>query len=144
MAVTASLYGKFLQHLLKGDIDADTQTFKVMLTTSTYVPNIDTHEFRSSVTNEVTGTGYTAGGKTLTGVTTSYDATGNRGLLDAADVVWTTATFTVRYAVIYVSIGTAATDILVGWIDFGADQSPSSSDFTIVWNSAGIAAITAA
>lgn len=46
-------------------IDWLSDTIKCMLCTSTYTPNLDTHIYKSSVTNEITGTGYTAGGATL-------------------------------------------------------------------------------
>jgi hypothetical protein len=56
MAVTALVYGGFLQSLANKEIDLDTDVLKVMLCTSTYTPNQDTHKYKSSVTNEVTGT----------------------------------------------------------------------------------------
>ena len=46
-------------------IDLLSDTIKCMLCTSTYTPNLDTHKYKSDVTNEITGTGYTAGGATL-------------------------------------------------------------------------------
>jgi hypothetical protein len=138
MAVTAKVYGNFPKHLFKGDVDTDTATFKVMLCTSTYTPNQDTHEFKSSVTNEITGTGYTAGGVALASVAVAYDAASNTLSFDAADSVWTTATFTARYAVVYLSTGVDATSILVCYIDFGADLSPSAGNFTLQWNTGGI------
>jgi hypothetical protein len=138
MAVTAKVYGNFPKHLFKGDVDTDTATFKVMLCTSTYTPNQDTHEFKSSVTNEITGTGYTAGGVALASVAVAYDAASNTLSFDAADSVWTTATFTARYAVVYLSTGVDATSILVCYIDFGADLSPNAGNFTLQWNTGGI------
>ena len=56
------IYNSAIDDMAKGAIDFDTDTFKVMLVTSTYVANKDTHTKRSDVTNEVSGTGYTAGG----------------------------------------------------------------------------------
>lgn len=138
MAATAKVYGNFPMHLFKGDVDTDTATFKVMLCTSTYTPNQDTHEFKSSVTNEITGTGYTAGGATLGSLALTYDSATNTIKFDAADTVWAGASFTARYAVIYVSTGTDATSVLVMYVDFGADQSPSAGAFTLQWNSGGI------
>ena len=59
------IYNSFKRDIMNGSIDLDTDTIKVMLVTSTYTPNQDTHTKRSDVTNEVSGTGYTAGGATL-------------------------------------------------------------------------------
>ena len=62
MAVTAAWYGKAMLSILNKEVDLDTDTLKVMLCTSTYTPNQDTHQYKSDVTNEVSGTGYTATG----------------------------------------------------------------------------------
>jgi hypothetical protein len=85
MAVTALVYGGFLQSLANKEIDLDTDVLKVMLCTSTYTPNQDTHRYKSSVTNEVTGTGYTATGAALGSVVVSYTGATNVLMLDAAD-----------------------------------------------------------
>ena len=116
-----------------------------MLTTSTYVPNQDTHDYKDDVTNEVTGTGYTATGEALTSKTVTYTAATNKHVLDAADVTWAASTITARIAVIYDS--TPATDPtrpLMSYQDFISDQSSSGGDFTIQWNAAGIIEITVA
>lgn len=145
MAVTALVYGKFLSSLANKEVDLDTDTLKIMLCTSTYTPNQDTHQYKSSVTNEVTGTGYTATGATLGSVAVSYTAGTNVFMLDAADAVWTTATITARYAVIYdASPATDATRPLICYIDFGADVTATAGDFTIQFDAAGIVTITAA
>jgi len=125
-------------NILNGGLDFDTNTFKVMLVTSSYTPNQDTHEDRADVTNEVTGTGYSSGGATLASVTVTQDNTDNEGVVDAADVTWSSSTITARGAVLYKSTGTAANDTLVCYLDFSTDQSSSSGDFTIQWGSEGI------
>ena len=118
--------------LAQGSIDLDTDTFKIMLTTSTYVPNQDTHVFRSDVTNEVVGTGYTAGGATLTGVSVTYDAASNQMRLSWTDPTWPTSTITARTAVIYKSRGGAATaDELLAYATNDADVSSSGATFTV-------------
>jgi hypothetical protein len=145
MAVTAKLYGLALKSMAEGKMVLDSDTLKVMLCSSSYTPAQDTHQFKSDVTNEITGTGYTAGGDTLTSVTLTYTAGTNVLALDAADVVWSGSTITARYAVIYDSTpATDATRPLIAYVDFGADQSDSSGTFTITWDAAGIATITAA
>lgn len=142
MAVTAYWYGLAFSSAFNKEIDLDTDTINVMLTTSTYVPNQDTHQYKSSVTNEVTGTGYTASGKTLASKVVAYTAATNVWNFDAADVTWTTATITARYAVIHESTGTASTSALLAYVDFGGDQSSAGGDFQIVWASSGILAVT--
>lgn len=144
MAVTSFVYGGFLQSLANKEIDLDSDTLKVMLCTSTYAPNQDTHRYKSSVTNEVTGTGYTATGATLTSVAVTYTAGTNTLMLDAADTSWASSTITARYAVVYDSTpATDATRPLICYIDFGADVSSSAAAFTITWDAAGIVTITA-
>lgn len=139
MAVTAKVYGGFLLSLANKEIDLDTDSLKVMLCTSTYTPNQDTHRYKSDITNEVTGTGYTATGATLTSVTATYDAGTNTFKLDAADTSWTTSTITARYAVIYDSSPASdATRPLICYVDFDADIISSAGTFQITWDAAGI------
>lgn len=145
MAVTALVYGPFLTSLGNKEVDLDTDTLKVMLCNSTYTPNQDTHQYKSSVTNEVSSAGYTAGGATLTSVTVTYTAGTNTYMLDAADSSWTGVTFSARYAIVYDSTpATDATRPLICYIDFGADISPSAGPFSITWNASGIVTFVAA
>lgn len=145
MAVTAKMYGLFLKSLANKEVDLDSDSLKVMLCTSAYTPNQDTHQYKSSVTNEVTGTGYTAGGATLGSVTVVYDAPSNTLTLDAADASWPTSTLTARYAVVYDSTpATDATRPLIAYVDFGADVSSTAATFTLAWDAAGIVTLTAA
>jgi hypothetical protein len=79
MAQTIELYGKALANLLGGETAGETfavdflsDTIKCSLHTSSYVPNLDTHELQTDLTNEVSGTGYTTGGATLGTKTITY------------------------------------------------------------------------
>jgi len=142
MAVTTKAYGAFPDHLAQKRIDLDSDTLKIALVTSGYTPNTDTHDFFNDVTNEASGTGYTAGGATLASVTWTYDSASDTWKLDAADPSWASSTITARYAVIYDSTpGTAATNPLICLIDFGADVSSSAAAFSITFNAAGILTI---
>lgn len=144
MAITAKLYGKFLQTLGNKEIDLDSDTLKVMLCTNAYVPDQDVHDYKNDVTNEVVGTGYTAGGISLTGVTWTYDAATNTMKLDATDISWPGSTITARYAVVYDGTpGTDATRPVIGYVDFGADVSTTNGTFSITWSASGIVTITA-
>ncbi len=144
MAVTGFLYSNFPHLLLEDGLAGSilTQTIKVALTTSTYTPNQATHDYFDDITNEITGTGYTAGGATL-GTKTMTVAT-TVSTFDAADTSWTTSTLTARYAIIYYASGTAATSLLIGYLDFGADKSSSAGTFQITWAATGIFTITCA
>lgn len=145
MAVTAKWYGVPIQNLVNGTRlwDWDTDTIKCMLCNSSYAPNQDTHQTRADVSNEVSGAGYTAGGTALTTKVVSYDTASNEVRLDADDATWAAATFTARYGVVYKDTGTPATSPLIGYIDFGADQSVSGATFTIQWDPTGVLKITA-
>jgi hypothetical protein len=132
------IYNGFKKNIANGGINLASDTIKVALVTSAYTPDQDAHEFFSSVTNEVTGSGYTAGGATLASKTVTQDNTGNAGVFDAADVTWASSTITARAAIVYKSTGTASTSALIAYIDFGADKSSSSGDFVITWGSSGI------
>jgi len=142
MAVSAKLYGTVLAALASASINWGSDTIKVALTTSSYTPDQDAHDYFSDITNEVTGTGYTAGGATVASKTNAYTSGTNTIALDAADVTWSSSTITARYAVVYKDTGTASTSPLIGYVDFGADQSSSAGPFTITWDAAGIATFT--
>lgn len=145
MAVTAKMYGLFPKSLGNKEIDLDTDTLKVMLCTSSYTPNQDTHQYKSDITNEITGTGYTATGATLGSVVVAYNTGTNVYNLDAADTSWSTSTITARYAVVYdASPASDATRPLICYVDFGADVSTTAATFQIVWDSAGIVSFTVA
>lgn len=74
MAVTGYFYASAFTKTWNKEADLDTDTLKAMLCTSAYTPNRATHAYKSDVTNEITGTGYTAGGATLTTPTIAYVA----------------------------------------------------------------------
>jgi hypothetical protein len=145
--MASKLYGNFLLKALNKEVDWDSDTIKVALLTSSYTPDQDAHDYFNDVSSaEVTGaTGYTAGGATLASKTITYDSGTNVLVLDAADTTWASSTITARYAVVYdASGGNAASNALIGYVDFGSDQSSSNGNFTITWDSTGIVRITVA
>jgi hypothetical protein len=143
VAVTAKMYGLCLSSLWNKEIDWNTDTSRVMLCTSAYVPNQDTHRYKSDVTNEITGAGYTASGVGLTDVSAVYNTSTNTLTLDADDAQWTSATFTARYAVVYDSSPAGdSTRPLLGYVDFGADVSVVAGAFTVAWDPTGIFTFT--
>jgi hypothetical protein len=145
MSITAKVYGLAQQSLANKEIDFDTDTIMVMLCTSTYTPNQDTHRYKSDITNEVTGTGYTATGQALTSKTVTYDAPSNTLTLSTANPSWAASTITARYAVFYdASPATDATRPLILYWDFGADVSSSSGTFTLTINASGLLTLATA
>jgi len=109
-------------------------TVKVMLTSSTYTPSASSDTWKSSVTNEVTGGGYTAGGAT---VTTSTSNSGGTLSVTGNSVTWVINAggfSNARYAVIYKDTGNAATSPLIGYIDLGANQSNVTGSLILNWN----------
>jgi hypothetical protein len=144
--MASKLYGNFVVKSFNKEIDWDSDTIKVALLTNAYTPNQDLHDnFDDVVANQVTGTGYTSGGITLANKTNTYNAATNVIVLDADDVTWASSTITARYAVIYnATPATDATRPLIGYVDFGSDQSSSNGNFTITWDSTGIVRVTVA
>lgn len=141
MAVTTKWYGLGLKSLQMGNIAwkaSGGDTIKVALCTSSYTPNQDTHDFFDDIDNEVEGTGYTAGGATLTLSDPTYTADGNISAIDAADVEWTGSSITARYAIIYKSTGTAGTSPLIAYMDFGEDKTSVTGTFKLQWDANGI------
>jgi hypothetical protein len=139
--VTGSIFGLWNQKQLDGSsaIVWSSGTIKVALTTATYSPNQDTHDFFDDVTNEITGTGYTAGGATLGTKTSTYDTATDQIRLGAANTTWPSSTITARRAVIWNdTAGAASTDPVMGWVDFGADFSTTAGTFQITWDTTGI------
>lgn len=125
------IYNSFADDLCKGNVNPNSDTFYAMLVTSSYTPNKDTHTKRSDVTNEVTGTGYTAGGKAVT-VTLTKDTANDREDLDFTDLTWTSSTITAAAAVIYKRRGGASSaDELVCYLDFGGNVSTTGGTFTL-------------
>jgi hypothetical protein len=132
------IYNSFKKRLMQKDIDLANDTIKVMLVTSGYTPDADAHEFKSDVTNEASGTGYTAGGAALANKAVTQDDTDDEGVFDADDTVWAASEITARGAVIYKDTGVATTSPLIYYIDFGSDKTTYGTDFKIQWNAEGI------
>lgn len=135
---SATLYNSAKKKLIDGSIDLDTDTIKAALVSSSYAPNIDTHDFFDDISGEISASGYTAGGAALANKSITVDTSDDRAYLDADDTAWNAgATFTVRYVILYKSTGTAGTSPLIGYIDFGTDRvALSGEQFYIQWPAA--------
>jgi hypothetical protein len=131
--VSDVLYLSAVRHAMRGNLDFDTDTFYAMLLTDAYTP-VKTDEFRSSVTSaEVTGTGYTAGGKAITVSVGAVDTGTDSCDITLGPVEWTGLTVAAfRSMVVYKRRGgTAAADELVFCRDYGSDASVTSGTLTL-------------
>ena len=143
MAITTAMCTSFKSELLQGihnfhngsgggttTTTGTGNTFKIALNTSSATLSASTTAY--ATTNEVsaTGTNYTAGGNTLTNVTPS--SSGTTALTDFADTTWSSSSITARGCLIYNSSTTAGTaNRAVAILDFGADKTSTSGDFTV-------------
>ena len=128
MAITQSVANSFKTQVLTAthNFTATTgNTFKIALFTNSATLSKSTTVY-DSTDNEVTGTGYTAGGNTLTSVTPALST--DTACCDFSDSSWTTATITARAALIYNS---SASDKAVVVLDFGGDKTSTAGTFTI-------------
>lgn len=141
MAV-AKMYGNFIAKALNKEIDWDSDEIKVALFTEIFTPNQDTQEYFDDLSGEVpNGDGYTTGGVTLTAKTITYNPADNTVTIDADDVVWTDASISARYAVIYDNTPTTNKP-LIAYIDFGNTMSSTNANFSLVFADDGIAKFT--
>jgi hypothetical protein len=127
MAITQAMCTSFKQELMTATHDftnSTGDTFKVALYTSSATLSSGTTAYTTS--NEVVGSGYTAGGNTLTSVTPT--TSGTTAFVDFADTTWSSATITARGALIYNS---SKSDKAVVVLDFGADKTSTTGDFVI-------------
>jgi hypothetical protein len=125
------IYNSCIDDTARGNIDFDSNTFKAMLVTSSYVPNKDTHVKRNNVTDEASGTGYSAGGVTSV-ATVTKDTANDRVTIQFGAVSWATSTITARGCVYYKSRGGSnSLDELVAYNDFGSDVSSSGGTFAV-------------
>lgn len=115
------VYNSMVDLMAKGTIAFGSDSFKVLLVDSTYVPDKAAHTRRSDVTGEVNGIGYTAGGVAAS-VTVSTDVVADRTDIGLGGANWPAATVTAAGAVYYDSRGGAPEDDeVVAYIDFNGD-----------------------
>mgnify|MGYP003652654859 FL=1 len=128
MAITQTLTDTFLQDCLDGaqNLGDGGDTLKIALYTSSATLGATTSAY--SATNEVSGTGYTAGGATLSSQAVAFDSSNNVAYFDAADPAFTTATITARGALIY---NNSKSNASIAVLDFGSDFTSTAGTFTI-------------
>tara|TARA_R100001143_G_C3321975_1_gene115252 strand:- start:401 stop:832 length:432 start_codon:yes stop_codon:yes gene_type:complete len=128
MAISQAMCTSFKKEILEAKhnfLNSGGNTFKIPLYTSSASLGAATTAYTTS--NEITGTNYTAKGNTLTRVDPS--TSGTTALTDFADTTWSSSTITARGAMIFNETVSGDTSVLI--LDFGADKSSSSGDFTI-------------
>jgi hypothetical protein len=132
MASSGFVFNSAMRDEALGNITYNNDSFKVMLLTSTATPNKDTWTRRSDVTNEVTGSGYSAGGTACTVTVGATDTTNDRVDTSLGAVTWPASTITARYAIYYKTRGGASSaDELIACVDFGQDVSTISDTFSL-------------
>jgi len=132
---------------MDGELDLDepaTYDSYVSLHTSTYTANQDTDDFFDDATNQLSGTGYTAGGINLANQATSQDNTDNEAVFDADDVTWSSIDAGTASQVVLRMDGAAASSApLIASMDSGGFPIVTNGgDLTIQWNTEGILNIT--
>lgn len=123
MSFDQTLTTSFKQDCLLGVQNLAVDTLKIALYTAEADLNAATTAYTTA--NEITGTGYVAGGVTLTGVTVSVS--GTTAYVDFADAVWNPANFTARGALIY---NASKSNKSIAVLDFGSDKTATTS-FTV-------------
>lgn len=139
-------YGQALIAWANKEVDLLDDAIKAMLCTSSYTPDQDAHDYKNDVTNEVVGTGYSAGGAALANDTLTYTGGTNTLKYDADDLTFSTVTLTdVKNIVLYDSTpATDATRPLIGYGIIDTALAPNAGNLSIVWDSAGILTAVAA
>ena len=133
MAITTNaICNSFKKQLMGGEHDFDSaggDTFKLAMFTSAATLGASTTNYASA--NEVSSSGYTAGGKAL--VNEGVKVSSGVAITDFANLSFTGVTLTARGALIYNTTtngGTGTTDA-VAVLDFGGDKTATSGTFTI-------------
>lgn len=127
-AITQAFCTSAKTEFLQGVHEA-ADTYKIALYVS--AATLDASTTAYSATNEVTGTGYTAGGATLGSYAAS--SSGTTSWIDFADASWSTATITARGALIYNS---TQANKAVCVLDFGSDKTSTAGTFTVIFPAA--------
>ena len=132
MAITSGITISFRREILLGEHDLDTNSLKLALYTNAASLSDGTTVYTTS--NEVVGTGYSAGGVVLTGIDVTTDS--SVAVVSITDAVVTASTITARGALIYNS---SQANKAIAVFNFGSDKSSSNGDFTVQFPTAAAA-----
>jgi|TARA_X000001388_G_scaffold24820_1_gene17256 hypothetical protein len=141
MAISSALTTSFKKELLQGvhNFASGGNSFKLALYAgATASLGATTTAYATSLTGQITGTNYTAGGAALTPGIAAPSSTGTTAFVDFANLTFSTATITASGCLIY---NDTNSDKSVATISFGASKTSTAGDFTIVFPTAGANAI---
>lgn len=130
------IYNRFVYNKGAKLIDLNNDDIKAALLADTYTPNKDHNQWADISTHETSGTGYTAGGQSLANKAWTEDDTNDLAKFDADNPIWTSATITAHYLILYDN--TMAGKDLMGCYDFGANKSSSGGDYEVQINANGL------
>ena len=145
MAHTWTWMTKYGSKILKGEApDWEDDTIKIMILDNGHTPAPDTDEFIDDVSgDEVSGTGYTAGGATLDNAVVSETGASGFASVDADDETISTVTFVNGlYLYFYKDTGTPATSPIMGYVTLDVAKSPTADDFLIQFDAVGVLKVT--
>jgi hypothetical protein len=139
-------YALFMESMISGLIDFETDIFFMMLCDPGYIPNQNTHKFKSVISNEINYSGYGVGGMQLPISTISYSGSTKIMTINASNLQWPLVTFPApgaKYGVIYDSktkdgSGSDVAKPLVGYVDFVTPQIVTDMAFHVNWPSTGM------
>lgn len=135
MAIQQGLTTSFKQQMIQAGQNLATDTLYIALYTAFSSIGANTTVYTTD--NEITGTGYTAGGKALTGVTIGTSSDGVV-FVDFANVTWPSSQLTARGALIY---NVTKSNASVAVLDFGSDKTMTNFTITMPVNAATTALI---
>ena len=137
------IYDRFKQGVMQGDYDLTGANIKVMMTYAAYTPNAATHDDKTDVTNEVTGSGYVAGGEALDTPVVTKETGHGKFDDDGTNTTWASllidTTPTPSWAVMYDDDSTG--DLLIAYWELGTTAT-NGGDYTLQWSASGIVTIT--
>lgn len=138
--MASGIYERFYANMMNKEIDLEADTVKCMLLNNSHSFSATDNVIGDVSANEVSATGYTAGGATLANKSVTQ---GSSTKFDADNTAWTVSTtLTAYFAVLWDD--TIATDDLICCFDFGGAITVPSGTFTINWNASGIITLAAA
>jgi hypothetical protein len=129
--MSSGIYDDLKTGLMNSVFDLSNDTIKIALMDENH--SFVAGDTTFSNTNEISGTGYTAGGETLANQLVSMAS--NTATFDGDDVQWSGATFSAYHLVIY---DTTASNALILSVDFGGEQTVTAAIFKVVWDALGI------
>ena len=135
--MASGVYHSGLKALTDGTFDYLTDTINIALMDSSHSFSADDENWDDVSANEISGTGYTAGGVALASKAVDDKDTDDAAYLDAGDAKWAGAILSAYHAVIYYDSGVAGTSKLICSIDFGAEKTADNATFTVTFDAKG-------